>query len=125
MNGKLQEAKVGDVVAIRGGIRRRGEFDKGVIDHVTATQVCVGDARFMRASGFLVGDGKSSPWRSSTRAEPWTEQHDKDLIEQRAERRLHNSRGVLADHAWHKVTQEQANAVLAAMAAVGLIGEAP
>lgn len=115
---RLENVKEGDAVAFfsRDGLRKK------IAGHTTATRVTIDGQSFVRRTGRVFGQGSDRRWNfSATWAEQWGPEHDETLARDRVERKLSASRRTLSGFKWQEVTQEQADAMLAAMQAAGLL----
>jgi hypothetical protein len=115
---RLANVKEGDPVAVYSF----GQLRRDVAGRCTATQVTIGTAKYMRRTGYRVGD-KPGTWsrRSPDRAYPWSQDHADRLAEREAEAMRCVAVQRLADVRWRHLTQAQADAVLAALAAAGVV----
>ncbi len=112
----LANSKTGEPVAIYGGADK---LRRGVIGRTTPTRVIVDDVPFRRSTGKEIGP---PTYRDVRQIEPWIEsEHAAELKEIKAERKLNADRNNLTRYPWFKITQDEANAVLTAMAAAGML----
>jgi hypothetical protein len=113
----LSALKIGDDVAI---YQRSGTIIcRSRVTSTTPTRVTVDGKQYLRRTGSTVGLSHSS-WCDHAFIEAWDEtKHPKQFDEHRAAYRLKAARNTLAHFAWHSLTQEQADAVFAAMNALG------
>ena len=116
---KLSDVKQGDLLALyfKGG----SMLNKWPAQRCTKTRITVQDKQYTRR-GYVVGvpnDGWRGPdaW-----IEVWDpEKHEAEISRKRAQSRLDKSRATLAAFKWTKVSQQQADAVFAAMQAAGML----
>lgn len=112
----LDDVAAGDVVAL---YQRDGKsLAHARVDRCTKTRITVNGQQFTR-KGRRVGD----TFRSS-RIEVWNEEkHGAEFARRRAQAKLDLARYTLSKFEWTKVTQAQADAVLATMKLGGMIEE--
>lgn len=121
-NPTLATVQQGDMLALyrRGG----GVLQRWQAGRCTTTRITVDDKQYTR-KGYAVGAARDS-WRGPNEwIEVWDEKkHPPEIARKRAQSRLDKSRATLAAFRWTAVTQDQADAVFAAMQAVGMLGSA-
>ena len=113
----LENVKELDFVALFEG----GRLEKVQAGRTTKTRVMIGGRQFLRTTGLPLGEAHRSWAMHRTSAQAWEPRHEAQQLTLRAEHRLRQSRQKLSDVNWCGVTQEQANAVLAAMASAGML----
>ena len=115
----LADVRQGDALALYrhgGGLLQRWQAGQ-----CTATRITVGDKQYTR-KGYAVGAPKDS-WRGPSEwIEVWDEhKHPVEIARKLAQSRLDKSRAALAAFRWTAVSQQQADAVFAAMQAAGML----
>jgi hypothetical protein len=119
----LQTLKQGDMVAVYSN--RGAHLSRKQVERCTATRITVGGQQYTR-KGHPFGRSSDNYYFPSEWIRPWNEaEHAAEMEERQAQRRLDRSRNTLVAFRWRAVTQEQANAVLAAMQAAGMLEEKP